>query len=344
MTLPPKALILGITGQDGSFLSELLLSKGYEVHGIIRRASHFNTSRIDHLYQENEQGDTPPRFFLHYGDLTDASSLRHVIEKVGPQEVYNLAAQSHVKVSFDLPDYTVNVDALGCLRLLDAIRDYQDRTGAMVKFYQAGSSEMYGNAPSPQSEATPFHPRSPYACAKAYSFWQTINYRESYQMFACNGILFNHESERRGETFVTRKITRAATRIHLGLQKQLVLGHLTAKRDWGFAGDYVEAIWKMLQAPTPDDYVVATGVSHSVQTFLEKVFTSLDLDPDQYVVSDPRYYRPSEVEDLCGNPTKIQAQLGWQSNMTFDQLIERMVSHDLKLAQQEQLLLKAGTP
>ncbi|MBY0403021.1 MAG: GDP-mannose 4,6-dehydratase, partial [Cyanobacteria bacterium] len=200
------------------------------------------------------------------------------------------------------------------------------------------------NAPAPQSEATPFHPRSPYACAKAYSFWQTVNYRESYQMFACNGILFNHESERRGETFVTRKITRAATRIHLGLQKQLILGHLTAKRDWGFAGDYVEAIWKMLQAPTPDDYVVATGVSYSVQTFLEKVFTSLDLDPEQHVVSDPRYYRPSEVEDLCGNPSKIQAQLGWQSTMTFDELIERMVTHDMKLAQQEQFLLKAGSP
>jgi GDPmannose 4,6-dehydratase len=330
------ALITGVTGQDGSYLCELLLDKGYEVHAIIRRSSSFNTGRIEHLYVDPHQPDA--RLFLHYGDLSDATNLRRLVEKVKPDEVYNLGAQSHVKVSFDEPEYTVDVDALGALRLLEAIRDYRDRTGHDVRFYQASSSEMFGAAPPPQSEATPFHPRSPYACAKVYAYWQTINYRESYNLYACNGILFNHESERRGETFVTRKITRTATRIKLGLEKKLYLGNLEAKRDWGFAGDYVNAMWMMLQAATPDDYVVATGEAYSVRQFVDKTFQMLDMDPEQYVEIDPRYFRPAEVDFLQGDSTKIRKALGWKPDVTFDGLVKRMVEHDLDLAEREKHL------
>jgi len=330
------ALITGITGQDGSYLCELLLEKGYEVHAIIRRSSSFNTGRIEHLYVDPHQPDA--RLFLHYGDLSDATNLRRLVEKVKPDEVYNLGAQSHVKVSFDEPEYTVDVDALGVLRLLEAIRDYRDRTGHNVKFYQASSSEMFGAAPPPQSEATPFHPRSPYACAKVYAYWQTVNYRESYDLFACNGVLFNHESERRGETFVTRKITRTATRIKLGLEKKLYLGNLEAKRDWGFAGDYVNAMWMMLQADKPDDYVVATGEAYSVRQFVDKTFQMLDMDPEQYVEIDPRYFRPAEVDFLQGDSTKIRTALGWKPEVSFEGLVERMVKHDLQLAEREKHL------
>jgi GDPmannose 4,6-dehydratase len=327
------ALITGITGQDGSYLSELLLDKGYEVHAIIRRSSSFNTGRIEHLYVDPHLPDA--RLFLHYGDLSDATNLRRLVEKVKPDEVYNLGAQSHVKVSFDEPEYTVDIDALGTLRLLEAIRDYRDRTNHDVRFYQASSSEMFGAASPPQSETTPFHPRSPYACAKVYSYWQTVNYRESYGMFACNGILFNHESERRGETFVTRKITRTATRIKLGLEKKLYLGNLDAKRDWGFAGDYVEAMWMMLQADQPDDYVVATGEAYSVRQFVDKTFALLDLDPTKYVEIDPRYFRPAEVDFLQGDSSKIRKTLEWKPRVSFDGLVERMVEHDLQLAKRE---------
>ncbi|MDX1918917.1 MAG: GDP-mannose 4,6-dehydratase [Candidatus Caenarcaniphilales bacterium] len=335
-----KALVTGITGQDGSYLAELLLDKGYEVHGIMRRASNFNTNRIDHLYRDPHLADA--RLFLHYGDLADSSALRRILEKTQPDEVYNLGAQSHVKVSFEEPEYTVDVDAVGSLRLLEAIRDYRDRTGHEVRFYQASSSEMYGAAAPPQSENTPFHPRSPYACAKVYSYWQTINYRESYGLFACNGILFNHESERRGETFVTRKITRAATRIKLGLQDVLYLGNLDAKRDWGFAGDYVEAMWLMLQAHEADDYVVATGEAFSVREFVEKTFKQLDLDWERYVKIDPRYFRPAEVDYLLGDSSKARTKLGWKPRLSFDGLVKRMVDFDLKLAQQEKTLREAG--
>ncbi len=335
-----RALITGITGQDGSFLSELLLEKGYEVHGIIRRASTFNTERIDHLYQDPHATDT--KLFLHYGDLSDGTSLRRILEKIQPQEVYNLGAQSHVRVSFDEPEFTVDVDALGTLRLLEAIRDVQERTGNEIRFYQASSSEMFGATSPPQSETTPFHPRSPYACAKVYSYWQTINYRESYDLFACNGILFNHESERRGETFVTRKITRAATRIKLGLQKKLYLGNLAAKRDWGHAMDYVRAMWMMLQADRAEDYVVATGHAYSVQEFADKVFSQLDLEAKEFIEIDPRYFRPAEVDFLQGDPTKIQTQLGWQQEISFDELVRRMVDNDLKMAEREKILVDAG--
>jgi GDPmannose 4,6-dehydratase len=335
-----KALITGITGQDGSYLAELLISKGYEVHGIIRRASSFNTGRIDHLLLDTFSKDA--KLFLHYGDLADGSGLRKIIEKVQPEEVYNLGAQSHVRVSFDQPEYTVDVDALGSLRMLEAIRDYQERTGNQIRFYQASSSEMFGAAKPPQSETTLFHPRSPYACAKVYSFWQTINYRESYKLFACNGILFNHESERRGETFVTRKITRAATRIKLGLQNTLHLGNMDAKRDWGFAGDYVEAMWLMLQAEEADDYVVATGHSYSVREFADKTFSLLGLNAADYIKIDPRYFRPAEVDYLLGDASKIKNQLGWQPKLSFDQLVERMIEYDLEHAKQEKTLRDAG--
>jgi GDPmannose 4,6-dehydratase len=335
-----KALITGITGQDGSYLAELLISKGYEVHGIIRRASSFNTGRIDHLLLDTYSKDA--KLFLHYGDLADGSGLRKIIEKVQPEEVYNLGAQSHVRVSFDQPEYTVDVDALGSLRMLEAIRDYQERTSSQIRFYQASSSEMFGAAKPPQSETTSFHPRSPYACAKVYSFWQTINYRESYKLFACNGILFNHESERRGETFVTRKITRAATRIKLGLQNTLHLGNMDAKRDWGFAGDYVEAMWLMLQAEEADDYVVATGHSYSVREFADKAFSLLDLNAADYIKIDPRYFRPAEVDYLLGDASKIKNQLGWQPKLSFDQLVERMIEYDLEHAKQEKTLRDAG--
>lgn len=335
-----KALISGITGQDGSYLAEFLIGRGYEVHGIIRRASSFNTERIDHLYLEPH--DPNARLFLHYGDLADSTVLRRILEKVQPQEIYNLGAQSHVKVSFEEPEYTVDVDALGTLRLLEAMRDYMERTGNDVRFYQASSSEMFGSTPPPQSEATPFHPRSPYACAKLYSYWQTVNYRESYNLFACNGILFNHESERRGETFVTRKITRAATRIKLGLQDKLRLGNLSARRDWGHAADYVRAMWMMLQHDRPDDYVVATGDAYSVQDFVDKTFAMLNLDPKDFVEVDPRYFRPAEVDFLQGDPYKITQTLGWKPEISFDEMVRRMVEHDLMLAEREKILKNAG--
>jgi GDPmannose 4,6-dehydratase len=326
----PKALITGITGQDGSYLTEFLLAKGYEVHGIIRRSSSFNTGRIEHLYRDPH--DPHARMFLHYGDLVDGMGLREILTRVRPAEVYNLAAQSHVRVSFDQPVYTVQTDALGTINLLEAIRDTQ----LPVRVYQASSSEMYGKAvQTPQSETTPFHPRSPYACAKVFSFWQTVNYREGYGMFACNGILFNHESPRRGETFVTRKITRAATRIKEGLQEKLYLGNLAAKRDWGFAGDYVAAMWAMLQQPTPDDYVIATGQSHSVQEFVEEVFGLLGLDWQKHVVIDPRHFRPAEVDVLHGDASKAARALGWTPKVTFKGLAKLMTDADWELARQE---------
>ncbi|MGE5481387.1 MAG: GDP-mannose 4,6-dehydratase [Bacteroidota bacterium] len=335
-----KALITGITGQDGSYLAEMLLERGYEVHGIVRRASTFNTDRIDHLYLDpHEQG---VRLFLHYGDLLDGSSLRSILTRVQPDEVYNLGAQSHVRVSFDEPEYTADVGALGVLRLLEAVRDYQVKAGKQVRYYQASSSEMFGASPPPQSERTPFYPRSPYAVAKVYAYWQTVNYREAYGLFACNGILFNHESERRGETFVTRKITRAATRIKLGLQDVLYVGNLDAKRDWGYAPDYVEAMWLMLQQDKPDDYVIATGEMHSVREFVERVFDLLKLDWREYVRIDPRYFRPTEVEALCGDASKARERLGWAPKVTFDELIHRMVEHDLELAEREKLLADNG--
>jgi GDPmannose 4,6-dehydratase len=335
-----RALITGITGQDGSFLTELLLEKGYEVHGIIRRSSSFNTERIEHLYVDPHTEGA--RLFLHYGSLADSSNLRKLVEQVQPDEVYNLGAQSHVRVSFDEPEHTVDIDAMGTLRLLEAVRDYRNRTEHDVRFYQASSSEMFGAANPPQSETTPFHPRSPYACAKVYSYWQTINYRESYGLFASNGILFNHESERRGETFVTRKITRAATRIKLGLQEHLYLGNLTAKRDWGFAGDYVEAMWLMLQADEPDDFVVATNEAYSVKEFVDKTFAMLDLDPEKHVRIDSRYFRPAEVDFLLGDATKAKEKLGWTPKHSFDDLVKRMVEHDLKLAEKEKMLTDQG--
>jgi GDPmannose 4,6-dehydratase len=333
-----RALVTGITGQDGSYLAELLLEKGYEVHGLLRRSSSFNTTRIDHLYTDPHTAKT--RLLLHYGDLTDGAALTHLLQTVRPHEVYHLAAQSHVRVSFDLPIYTVQADALGTLHLLEAIRAVDTST----RFYQASSSEMYGKvAETPQTERTPFHPRSPYACAKVYSFWQTINYREAYNLFACNGILFNHESPRRGETFVTRKITRAATRIKEGLQERLYLGNLEARRDWGFAGDFVEAIWRILQQDQPDDFVIATGETHSVREFVEAVFSLLDLDWRQYVEIDPRYFRPSEVDLLLGDATKARKELDWRPSVKFPQLVEMMVQHDWELAREERLLVDHRT-
>jgi GDPmannose 4,6-dehydratase len=325
-----RALITGITGQDGSYLTELLLDKGYEVHGIIRRTSTFNTDRIDHVYQDPHLEDT--RLFLHYGDLTDGTTLRRILEAVQPHEIYNLGAQSHVRVSFDAPEYTVDTVGVGTLRLLEALRDYQQRTGNEVRFYQAGSSEMYGLVQQvPQSESTPFYPRSPYACAKVYAHWQTVNYRESYDLFACNGILFNHESPRRGETFVTRKITQAIARIVAGQQKKLYLGNLDAKRDWGYAKDYVQAMWLMLQQDQPDDYVVATGETHSVKEFLELSFSHVNLNWQDYVDFDPRYLRPAEVELLIGDPAKAKQKLGWEPSVSFEQLVGLMVDADLHM-------------
>ena len=333
------AIITGVTGQDGSYLSEILLAKGYAVHGIIRRASTFNTDRIDHLYVDPHQN---PSFFLHYGDLTDGNALRRVIDQVQPDEVYNLGAQSHVKVSWEQPEYTADVDALGTLRLLEAVRGHQDHTGRRVRFYQASSSEMFGSARPRQSEATPFQPRSPYACAKVYSHYQVINHRESYGMFCANGILFNHESPRRGETFVTRKITRAATRIKLGLQDKLYLGNLDALRDWGFAGDYVEAMWRMLQLDEPGDFVVATGVAISIRDFLQRVFAQLDLDWREFVEIDPRYFRPAEVDHLEGDAARARRVLGWEPKTDVDSLARMMVQSDLKLAERERILRDAG--
>jgi GDPmannose 4,6-dehydratase len=332
-----KALITGITGQDGSYLTDLLLEKGYEVHGIIRRSSSFNTERIDHNFVDFHNKNA--RMFLHYGDLNDSSSLRHILEKIQPNEVYNLGAQSHVRVSFDQPEYTADVVALGALRLLEAIKDYQQRTGNEIRFYQAGSSEMFGKVHEiPQKETTPFYPRSPYGCAKVFAHWQTINHRESYGMFAVNGILFNHESPRRGETFVTRKITRAATRIKLGLQDALYLGNLDAKRDWGFSGDYVKAMWMMLQQDEPEDYVISTGETHSVREFLEKVFGYLDLNWEEYVKIDQRYYRPAEVDILLGDCTKAREKLGWTPEVDFDGLVKMMVDSDMKIAERERII------
>jgi GDPmannose 4,6-dehydratase len=330
MTEVKKALLTGITGQDGSYLSELLLEKGYEVHGIIRRTSTFNTDRIDHIYVDSHKPDV--RFFLHYGDLTDGTTLRRILEDVKPTEIYNLGAQSHVRVSFDSPEYTVDSVAMGNLRLLEAIRDYQQRTGIEVRFYQAGSSEMFGLVQEvPQKETTPFYPRSPYACAKVYAHWQTINYRESYNLFACNGILFNHESPRRGETFVTRKITRAIARIVAGQQNKLYMGNLDSKRDWGYAKDYVQAMWLMLQQEKPDDYVIATGETHSVKEFLELAFKYVNLNWEDYVAFDPRYLRPAEVDLLIGDPTRAKEKLGWQPSITFEELVKLMVDSDLAI-------------
>ena len=324
-----RALITGITGQDGSYLSELLLEQGYEVHGIIRRTSTFNTDRIDRIYEDPHKKGA--RLFLHYGDLTDGTTLRRILEEVQPIEIYNLGSQSHVRVSFDSPEYTVDSVGMGTLRLLEAIRDYQHRTGIQVRFYQAGSSEMFGLVQEvPQKETTPFYPRSPYACAKVYAHWQTINYRESYGLFACNGILFNHESPRRGETFVTRKITRAIARIVAGKQKALYLGNLDAKRDWGYAKDYVRAMWMMLQHPHADDYVIATGETHSVKEFLNLAFSYVNLDWQCYVEFDDRYLRPAEVDLLIGDSTKAQQQLGWKPLVTFEQLVALMVEADLR--------------
>ena len=342
-----KALITGITGQDGSYLAELLLDKGYEVHGIIRRSSSFNTGRINHIYRDPHESGV--RLFLHYGDLNDASSINKVLRDVRPDEIYNLGAQSHVRVSFDVPEYTGEVDALGAVRILEGIRETELNT----RFYQASSSELYGKVvETPQRETTPFYPRSPYACAKAYAFYITLNYRESYGLFACNGILFNHESPRRGETFVTRKITRAAARIRLGMQECLYLGNLEAKRDWGFAGDYVEAMWLMMQQPEADDYVVATGETHSVREFAEKVFARLDMPLEwrgkgihekgidsgtgRIVIEiDQKYFRPAEVDLLLGDPAKAKRALQWQPRVDFEGLVAMMTDADLALMERE---------
>jgi GDPmannose 4,6-dehydratase len=342
-----KALITGITGQDGSYLAELLLQKGYQVHGVIRRSSSFNTGRINHIYRDPHEEDT--RLYLHYGDLNDASSINRLMREVRPDEIYNLGAQSHVRVSFDVPEYTGEVDALGAVRILEGIRE----SGLNTRFYQASSSELFGKVvETPQRETTPFYPRSPYACAKAYAFYITMNYRESYDLFACNGILFNHESPRRGETFVTRKITRAAARIKLGLQNCLYLGNLEAKRDWGFAGDYVEAMWRMLQCDRPDDYVVATGETHSVRKFAELVFARLgmplrwqgegvdekgiEVNTGKTVIEiDPRYFRPAEVDLLLGDAAKAKRELGWEPKTSFSELVEMMTDADLALAERE---------
>ncbi|MEI7997929.1 MAG: GDP-mannose 4,6-dehydratase [Candidatus Omnitrophota bacterium] len=325
-----KALITGITGQDGSYLAELLLKKGYHVYGIIRRSSSFNTQRVDHLYQDPHEKNR--RLTLVYGDLNDASSLNTIIKSIQPDEIYNLGAQSHVKVSFEVPEYTAEITGLGTIRLLEAIRE----TGVKTKFYQASSSEMYGKVlETPQTEKTPFYPRSPYGAAKVYSYWITVNYREAYNMFACNGILFNHESPRRGETFVTRKITMALARIKYGLQKKLYLGNLDSKRDWGFAGDYVEAMWLMLQQAKADDYVIATGETHSVKEFLEEAFGYAKLDWRKFVALDKRYLRPTEVDLLLGDSSKAQKVLKWKPKVKFEQLVRMMVDADMEVVKKE---------
>jgi GDPmannose 4,6-dehydratase len=331
-----RALITGITGQDGSYLAEFLLGKPeYEVHGLVRRSSSLNRQRIDPILRRDRSARE--RFHLHYADLADASSLAMLMEQVRPDEVYNLGAQSHVRVSFDQPLYTADVVGLGTLRLLEAVR--QLARNQPVRFYQASSSEMYGSAPPPQGLDTPFHPRSPYACAKLYAHWQTVNYREAYGLFACSGILFNHESPRRGESFVTRKITLGATRIKEGLQRKLVMGNLDAKRDWGFAGDYVRAMWLMLQQNQPEDYVVAMGETHSVREFLELTFSMLNLDYREFVEFDTKYTRPSEVDVLLGDPTKARTVLGWTPEVDFAGLVKMMVEHDLELARREKFAL-----
>jgi GDPmannose 4,6-dehydratase len=337
-----RAFITGISGQDGSYLCELLLEKGYEVHGMVRRASSFNTGRIDHLYQDPHERDT--RLFLHYGDLAEGSRLTNLVLDLEPDEIYNLGAQSHVRVSFDQPMYTVEVVALGTLALLEAARQLSKRKP--VRFYQASSSEMFGKVQEvPQKETTPFYPRSPYACAKVFGHNQTVNYRESYGLFACSGVLFNHESPRRGETFVTRKITRAATRIREGLQDKLYLGNLDARRDWGYAKDYVEAMWRMLQQDEPDDYVIATGETHSVREFLDLAFGQVGLDWRPFVTIDPRYHRPAEVDLLIGDPSKARAKLGWHARTSFPELVRLMVEADWHQAREERAeRLRLGKP
>jgi GDPmannose 4,6-dehydratase len=331
-----KAFITGITGQDGSYLTEFLLNKGYEVHGLVRRSSTFNTDRIDHLYRDFHE--PAANLFLYYGDLSVSGQLMDLLKVIEPDEIYHLGAQSHVRVSFDMPEYTGDITALGTLRILESIR----KTGIKTKFYQASSSEMFGAAPPPQSEMTAFRPRSPYAAAKVYAYHVVQNYRDAYGFYATNGILFNHESPRRGETFVTRKITRAATQIKLGLKDKLYLGNLEAKRDWGFAGDYVEAMWMMLQQEKPEDYVIATDETHSVREFTEKVFSKLGLDYQQHVLIDPRYFRPTEVDTLQGDSSKARKALGWRPRVTFDQLIDMMIAGDLELAKKEKTLADAG--
>jgi len=331
-----KAFITGITGQDGSYLAELLLCKGYEVHGLIRRASTFNTDRIDHLYRDYHDPDA--RIYLYYGDLSVSGQLTDLLHAIRPDEIYHLGAQSHVRVSFDMPEYTGDVTGLGTLRLLEAIR----KTDMKTKFYQASSSEMFGAAPPPQNEITPFQPQSPYAAAKVYAYHMVKNYRSAYNIFACNGILFNHESPRRGETFVTRKITRAATQIKLGLKNTLFLGNMEAKRDWGFAADFVEAMWLMMQQDEPDDYVIATGETHSVREFVEIVFGKLGLDYKRHVSIDPKYFRPTEVDILLGDATKAKKKLGWTPKVTFEQLIDMMIEADMEMAKKEKTLKDAG--
>jgi len=341
MTTNRRALITGITGQDGSYLAEFLLAKGYEVHGIIRRSSSFNTARIDPIYEDPHL--PAAKLKLHFGDLSDPSSLTDIIRKVRPHEVYNLGAQSHVRVSFDMPIFTADTVAMGALRMLDAVRDFQQDSGQQVRFYQASSSEQYGKVvETPQTETTPFYPRSPYACAKVMAHWATVNYRESYGMHASCGILFNHESPRRGETFVTRKITRAVGRIKMGLQDKVFLGNLDSKRDWGFAGDYVKMMWMMLQQDKPDDYVVATNKTWSVREFAEKAFEYAGLDYRDRVAFDPRYLRPAEVELLLGDSAKARSKLGWEPTTPFDELVRMMVDHDTELARREKTLRDAG--
>ncbi|MCG3148431.1 MAG: GDP-mannose 4,6-dehydratase [Verrucomicrobiae bacterium] len=332
-----KAFITGITGQDGSYLAELLLKKGYEVHGVIRRSSSFNTGRIMQIFQDPHSPN--PKLFLHYGDLSDSTTLVKLLSKISPDEIYHLGAQSHVRVSFDIPEYTTDITGLGTVRLLEAIRE----VGTRARFYQASSSEMFGSTPPPQSENTPFHPRSPYAVAKVLAYWATVNYRESYNLFACNGILFNHESPRRGETFVTRKITRAVAYIKAGLQEKLFLGNLDAKRDWGYAKEYVEAMWLMLQQETPEDFVIATGETHSVREFCEAAFAVVGLDWEKYVAIDQRYFRPAEVDALMGDASKAKRVLGWEPQTKFADLVKIMVEADVK-ALQDQLAGKVDLP
>ena len=341
MQNPKRALITGVTGQDGAYLAEFLLAKGYEVHGLIRRSSSFNTSRIDHLYRDPH--DSAARLHLHHADLTDGNGLAKIVRQIKPTEVYNLGAQSHVRVSFDQPIYTADATAVGALKLLEAVRDFQEHGGYEIRYYQASSSEQYGKVvETPQTETTPFYPRSPYGAAKVYAHWITVNYRESYELHASCGILFNHESPKRGETFVTRKITRAVGRIKVGLQDKLFLGNLDAKRDWGFAGDYVEAMWLMLQQDKPDDYVVATGQTVSVRTFCEKAFAHVGLDYHEFVEVDARYFRPTEVDLLLGDSTKARTQLGWKPKVDLDELVGLMVDNDLEQADREKTLLDAG--
>jgi GDPmannose 4,6-dehydratase len=324
-----KALITGITGQDGSYLAEFLLKKGYEVHGVIRRSSSFNTKRIEGIYQDPHEKNV--KLFGHYGDLTDAENIRKLLFKIGPDEFYNLGAQSHVKVSFEIPEYTANIDGLGVLRVLDAIKDYQDHTGKKVKMYQASSSEMFGSTPPPQNETSSFHPRSPYGCAKVFAYNIVRNYREAYGLFACNGILFNHESPRRGSTFVTKKITEGVAKIKRGESDKIYLGNLEARRDWGYAPEYCEAMWLMLQQDKPDDYVIGTGESHSVKDFVEAAFKHAGIKNwEKYIGIDPKYYRPSEVDNLIADITKAKKKLGWKPKVKFDELVKIMVNHDLK--------------